>query len=145
MAKSKFYEPYEDTKDLFREIIRNRGLDDAIKIKVLADNKQKDIGKVVKANALMKHMTNEDVIVIINEEVFERLDHGSQYVIAENILTGIHYDPAKEKVEVKKPTVNTYKGVISKHSIETFLKATELVDLAYQQIKEEKKEAKQNA
>jgi len=138
---AKYNEPFEDIQKLFEEIIGDRGLDHMINIKVLTDNNQKKIGKVVKANPLMKHMTGEDVIVIINEDVFERLDDVSQYILAENILTSVTFNGERDKVEIVEPTVQTYKGVIEKHSIDSFLRANELVELTYQQLKEEKAEA----
>lgn len=138
---AKYNEPFEDIQKLFDEIIGDRGLDHMINIKVLSNNNQKEIGTVKKCDPLFKHMTGEDVIVIINEEVFERLDNVSQYVIAENILTAVTWNQDRDRVEIIKPSVKTYKGVIDKHGIETFMRSNELVDLVYQQIKEEKAEA----
>jgi hypothetical protein len=75
---AKFEEVFPDTQNLFNRIIDTADLQRFVNIKILSNDKLKEVGKVVKANDLVRHMTNEDLIIIINEKIFEQLDEAQQ-------------------------------------------------------------------
>ena len=80
---AKYTEPFDDTREVFEEVIIKQQLDLNVNFKVLADNRQKDIYKIFKANDLVKHMTNNDVVIVVNETIFDRLETSQQYMVAE--------------------------------------------------------------
>lgn len=134
---AKYEEPFDDTQKLFDEILRNMSLDRLISVKILTCNTLKELGKIVKANDLVKHMTNEDIIVILNERVFDQLDQEAKFILAEDLLTRIEVNPENGKVAIIKPTVQTYRGILEKWTFDKFIRATDLVDIIFKQIEEE--------
>ena len=95
---AKYLEPFDDTKEIYTDAITRANLDLNVSIKILADNRQKDIYRVFKANDLIKHMTNNDVVIIINENVYDKLTDDQKIMVTEESIAGIHYDDEKEKI-----------------------------------------------
>ena len=95
---AKYLEPFDDTKEIFNEAITKANLDLNVTFKILADNRQKDIYRVFKANDLIKHMTNNDIVIVINETIYDKLNLEQKIMVTEEALAGVHYDNEKEKV-----------------------------------------------
>ena len=57
-----------DTQKIFNQLIDDASLERVVNIKFLGCPELKQIGKVVKANDLLKFMTDNDVIILINED-----------------------------------------------------------------------------
>jgi hypothetical protein len=133
---AKFEDPFQDTKNIFEALISKANLDNFINIKVLTNNRQKEIGKVVKANDLVKHMTNEDVVIILNEAIFEMLEDDQKNLVADEILAGIHFDSEADKIIIEKGDIVTHSGIISKYSFETYFQCHQVIKEAYAQKKE---------
>lgn len=113
---AKFEEVFEDTQGLFNKLIADADLERVLNIKILANNSLKEIGKVVKANDLVKHMTSEDVIIILNEKIFEQLTDEQKTMIAEELLASVSFDDEKGKVVISKPDVNTFSLLLRKYT-----------------------------
>jgi hypothetical protein len=97
---AKYTEPFDETREVFESVIIKQQLDLNVTIKILADNRQKKIVDLFKANALVKHMTDNDVVIVINEAIFDRLDSAQQIMVAEEATAGIYYDLEKEKLTI---------------------------------------------
>ncbi len=113
---AKYEEVYEDTKGLFDTIAANADLTRFVNIKLLAHNKSKDIFKVVKANDLVRHMTNEDIIILLNEKIFEKLTAEQKTMVAEEALATLFYDSEADKLVISKPDVTTFSGLLRKYT-----------------------------
>lgn len=112
---AKYQEVFEDTQDLFTKLIAKTDLERIINIKILANNTLKEIGKVIKANDLVKHMTSEDVIILLNEKVFEKLTPEQKTMVAEDLLAPISYDNEKGKLVISKPDVQAFSLLLRKY------------------------------
>jgi len=142
---AKFEEVFEDTQALFSDLIAKADLEGMVNFKILADNKlKKVVGKVVKANDLVKHMTSEDVIVILNEKIFEQLTDEQKVMAAEDILACVSFDSEKDTVVINKPDVNTYSLLLRKHTYAKYEVLLESIKTLFQVEKDRADEAKEN-
>ena len=60
-----YVEVLDETDKVFREVLMTTTLERYLKVQLLADNGLKEIGKVVKANDLVKYVSDKDIIVIM--------------------------------------------------------------------------------
>lgn len=132
---AKFEQPFEDTKAIFDGVIVNSDLDRYVTIEVLVNNRQKEIYKPIKTNDLTKYKTGIDIFLVINEKVFDQLNEVQKVIIADEALSGIHYDTEKDKLVVSKTDFTTYSGILRKYGAEQCIELKELVKLIYAQEK----------
>jgi hypothetical protein len=133
---AKYEEPFEDTTDLYTKHIENAGLTNYINITVLTNNKAKDVYKVNKANELLKYRTGDDIIIVINETILDRLDDADKEMVIEESISSIHYNIEKERIEISKPDVVTFSGVLSKHGFEKWNRVRETISLLFESEKQ---------
>lgn len=129
----KFEEPFEDTLDLYKARIEKTGLDKYIKITILNNPKAKDIFKVTKASDVLKYRAGDDVIIFINEKIFDQLTDEQREMIVDESLAGIHYEDEKEKLTLSKPDVVTFSGIISRFGFDKYSQLHETIKLIYAQ------------
>jgi hypothetical protein len=128
---AKFEEPFEETQDLYTQLIDRAGLSNYINITILANNKAKEIFKVNKANELHRYRTGDDIIIVINEKIFDQLTPDQRVIVVEESLASIHYNMEKDKIEITKPDVVTFSGILSKHGFDTWNVLQESVKTLY--------------
>ena len=138
---AKFEEPFEDTQDLFNEVIKTAGLDQYVNITILANNKAKEIFKINKANDLLKHRTGDDIIIVLNERIFEGLTDEQRRIVIEESLASIHYDMENDKLVISKPDVVTFSGVLAKHTFDKWEALRESIKTLYAAEKQVEDEA----
>ena len=135
---AKFEDVFDDTQTLFTSLLLNANLAQVVTVKLLTDNKQKDIYKVVKANDLVRYMTNNDVVIILNENIFDQLPEDQKKIIAEEAIASISFDFENDKLALAKPDLTTFSGIISKYSLEKYPETKELIRLLYSQEEDKK-------
>ena len=140
--KSKFIDPYDDTLALFTEGLRNIGLVNSVNLLLLVDNKSKKIFKVKKADDVLRHRTNDDVIIFLNENVFERLPSDIKALVVIEALAYISCDLDSGKVEITKPDFEAHSGVLNQHTYPRINVARESIKSVYDVIKQEEDERK---
>jgi hypothetical protein len=128
---AKYEEPYDDVQNIFDEIITKAELDRFVTIKVLCDDVQKQIGKVAKANELVKHFGGVDIIVIINQRIFDQLTPEQQKMQAEELLAGISWDMEKDRLIMTKPDINAYSGILRKYGYDAYEVLQESIKTLY--------------
>jgi TRAP-type C4-dicarboxylate transport system substrate-binding protein len=138
---AKYEEVFTDTQDLYTRLITNSNLEH-INITILADNKAKKITNTTKANPLMKFRTGDDIIIVLNEKIFEQLPEEQQTILAEESLAGIFYNEEKEAVEIQKEDFIAFSGVIRKYGFDTVEVLRESVKTLYAVEKQAEDEAK---
>lgn len=137
---AKFEEPFEDTKQIFQTVIDGTDLERNVNIKILTNNKLKEIGTVTKTNELVQFLSSENIIIQVNEEVFEMLDELQKTLVADSLVTAIEYDAEKGKISLRKPDVVGHSGVITKYGERVFLNTLETIKLTFAQLKGKKEE-----
>jgi len=138
---AKFEEPFEDTLDLYNEVIKAVGLDQYVNITVLVNNRAKELFKVNKANELLKYRTGDDIIIVLNEQIFEQLTDEQRRIVVEESLASIHYDTENDKLVITKADVITFSGVLSKHTFEKWNTLRESIKSLYDAAKQAEDEA----
>ena len=129
---ARFEEPYEDIESLFDEVVVNQStLPPSVNIKLLADNKSKKIFKVMRANDLLKYRTGDDVIIIINQNIFEQLTDVQKMIVAEEAVAYIAYDMDKDKVLITEPDFLAHSGILRKHTFEVIENVRETIKSLY--------------
>ena len=134
---AKFDEPFEDAQALYDEKIKAIGLDQFINITVVVNNTAKDLFKVNKANDLLKYRTGDDVLIVLNEKIFEQLTDAQKHIVVEDSLASIHFDTEKDRLIITKPDVIAYSGVLSKFTFETWNVVRESIKTLYAAEKSE--------
>jgi len=139
---AKYEEPFLETQRLYDEAIKNAGLKDNIVVNILVNNKAKQIFKIKKADDILKHRTDDDVSIILNEKIFEKLEPEQRVMIVDESLASIGYDSEKGVVVISKPDVVTFSGVIRKHTFESLEVLRESIKTFYEMEKQAEDEAK---
>ena len=98
---AKFEDVGEETKMVFNKVISERGLHPhQITFDIVSDDKQKVLHKTVKANPY--------------EDVFWQLEKDQQIIVAEEAIAGVSYSSEKDSINIEKPDVVTYSGILRK-------------------------------
>jgi Putative phage metallopeptidase len=138
---AKYHELFEDNKDLFTSFIQQIDSLNEVNIKVLGCNTLKEICKVQKATDILKHMTNDDVIILLNENIFEQLDAEQKNIVIEENVARIYFDSEKEKIVLIKPDVNTFSLLLRKYGYNKYERTLESIKALYAQKNEENAQA----
>lgn len=137
---AKYSEVGEFNVNIFADQVAEADLERVLNVKVLADDRQKKIFKVIKANPLVKHMTGEDVIVVINEKIFNGLEDNQKRLVADEAITYIGFDFEKDKIHISNPDINVHTGILRKYGNDIYIGLQEQIKLIYDQKKEVDKE-----
>lgn len=137
---AKYEEPFEETIDLYNQLIEQAGLSNFVNITILTNNKAKEIFKVNKANELLKYRTGDDIIIVLNEKIFDQLTDEQRVIVAEESLASIHFDSEKDKIVISKPDVVTFSGILAKYSFDTWNVLKESITTLYNAEKQEEDE-----
>ncbi len=124
---AKFNEVYQDTQELFSNFINQIDSLSEISVKILSNDKQKEICKVFKANDLLKHMTNEDAVIVVNEKIFEQLDDEQKLMVVEEYVARLYFDAEKGKLSLINPDVNTFSLLLRKYGYDKYERLSESI------------------
>jgi esterase/lipase len=123
---AKFEEVYEDTLELFQKHIDLTSIPRMVKIKILSnDSIKKEFGKVSKASEIVKFMTDYDVVIQVNEPIFDQLEEKQKEYVVKDLLAQICYDMEKDKISILSPDITTFSGVLRNYDIDTYLSIKE--------------------
>ena len=139
---AKFEEVYEDTLSLFQKHIDQTSIPRMVKIKILSNDAiKKEFGKVSKTNDIVKFMTDYDVVIKINEPIFDQLDEKQKEYVVRDLLAQIVYDMEKDKISIVSHDITTFSGVLRNFDIDTYLSIKESIItlLEQKQIEEDSK------
>lgn len=133
----------EENKNLFEEVLNETSIPSWVSFGYLANDSQKDVYKINKASDVIEKLTDGiNFVVIINEEIFDQLDHGQQKKIIHECLAGIVYDSEKDNIIFNKPDFLTYTGLLNKFGHEEIIKLKESIKSLYDLKKQKEEEEK---
>lgn len=138
---AKFEEIDDTTKEIFDSATDKAGLSQIgnITITVISNDKLKKIFEVKKANELLKFRSNDDVIIILNENIFQKLSLEQQNIVAEQALAYISYDGDKDKIVVTPPDFIEHSGILSKYGYDKINLLKESIT-TFMQVEEQREE-----
>ena len=142
---AKFEEVYQETVDVFKTHITKSNIPSFIKIKLLSNNTIKDFGSVTKSQDIIKFMTDYDVIIQVNEPIFDQLQEDQKEYVVKDLLACIIYDMEKDKLSIAQPDVTTFSGVLRQYDIDTYLGIKESIVTLLEEKKIQEDLAKQAA
>ena len=140
---AKFEEVFEDTQELFTKFVDKIDNLREVNIKILANNRLKEIGKVVKANDLLKHLTSEDIIILLNETIFEQLSDEQKEMVIDELIAQVYFDDEKDKITIIKPDVNTFSLLLRKYGYDKYETLHESIKALFGQAEQEAAENEQ--
>lgn len=118
---AKFEEVYQETIDVFKTHIIKSNIPSFIKIKLLSNNTLKDFGSVTKSQDIIKFMTDYDVIIQINEPIFDQLGEDQKEYVVKDLLAHVVYDMEKDKLSIAQADVTTFSGVLRQYDIDMYM------------------------
>ena len=125
---AKFEEVYEDTLSLFQKHIDQTSIPRMVKIKILSNDAiKKEFGKVSKTNDIVKFMTDYDVVIQVNEPIFDQLEDKQKEYVVRDLLAQIVYDIEKDKISIVSHDITTFSGVLRNFDIDTYLSIKESI------------------
>ncbi|MFW6243479.1 MAG: putative metallopeptidase [bacterium] len=138
---SKFVDVYPETQELFDQVLESTLIPNWVEIKLMANNSQKELYTIRKVNELFEVLTNGlSIVLILNEEIFDKLEEEQQKLVFEEALTGVHVSDT-DKISIEKYDFSTYSGMLQKHGDETMIKLKESIISLFDEKRQE--EAKQ--
>ena len=87
----------------------------------------KEIGKVSKTSDLVKYKTSDDVVILLNEKIFEQLSDEQKQMVVEGLVAQIYYDLEKGKISIIKPDFTTFSLLLDKYGAEKCLTLNTLI------------------
>ena len=122
------------TKEVFDDVILQADLTRFVKIKVIGDDKQKKIHDIKRVGELPKFLTGDDteIVIVINEHIFFQLEDDQQRLVAEEAIAGIVFNSEKDKIEIKRPDVQAFSGVIQKFGYDKYDVVRESIKTLYE-------------
>lgn len=134
---AKFDELFDDVQEVFDNAVNRTTLERQVKIKIVANDKLKEIYKVVKTNDLTKYLADDiDVVIIVNQFIFDQLEDGMKDIVVDEALAYINFDPEKDKVSLGKPDLNTFTPIIMKHGFESYVRVQETLKSLFDKKRE---------
>jgi hypothetical protein len=125
---AKFEEVGDDTLQLFRSHIDQSYIPRSVKFKIVSNDKlKKEFGKVSKAQDIVKFLTDYDVVIQINEPIFDQLEERQKEYIVKDLLAQVSYDMDKEKINIVQHDIITSSMVLRNYDIDTYLSIKESI------------------
>ena len=139
---AKFEVASDDVEKLFEQVRDNTSIQNWVEFKVLCNNKQKEVCKIVKSNELVELLTEGiNFVVVINEEIFRGLPDDMRRIVIDECLAGVFVSET-DTVSIEKPDFNTYTGVLAKYGDSMIIKLHESIKSLYDAKKQKDDEAK---
>lgn len=139
---AKFFETSADIAELAQDKFEDTGLAQmGIQLKVISVTKAKNVLKTSKAGATIQYLTKKDAILIVYEEVFDRLSDEYKEKLMEGALSNISYDTEKDRLNVETDIAKEIFRMRQKY--ENYVDMVEASYLVAQQIEDEEKQRKE--
>ena len=139
---AKFFETSADIAELAQDKFEDTGLAQmGIELKVISVTKAKNVLKASKAGATIQYLTKKDAILIVYEEVFDRLSDEYKEKLMEGALSNISYDTEKDRLNVETDIAKEIFRMRQKY--ENYVDMVEASYLVAQQIEDEEKQRKE--
>ena len=133
----------DDVTNAVQEVIDKMGLTLYVRFSALHVSGQKQLVKVAKVSPTTEYFNQkpDNIIVYVNEEIYDMLEQKQRMMLIANALYGISYDDEKDKLNVIQPELGISLGGYQQYGSD-LVDAAEAVQLALQQLKERQEEEK---
>jgi len=139
---SKFQEVDGDVQSLFEQVLNATSIPQWLEFRVMYNDKQTEIYKVVKANDLWEALSDGvNFAVVLNLVIFNELQLDQKLIVFEEALSGVLVN-SEDKITVEKPDFSTYSGLLQKYGADTMIRLKETVKSLFDKKKAEEDQAK---
>jgi hypothetical protein len=128
-VKEKFSEVTDETKDMFNALLKKMNQPFSLKFSLINNSKLKTAVKVQKVSDIYQYISNFDVIVFFNEDIFDKLDNGAKEILLLQELDKISVNIDSGKIKFLKPDMVTFSGILKKYGLEKVARANQLNEL----------------
>jgi len=140
----KYNEVSEEVQSIFAQVLSGTSLPKFLQFRLLSSEKLKDCYKVQKTNDLYETITEGlNIVIIINEKIFDQLNPEQQLLIMEEALTSITVNLENDKITIERPDIFTFSSYLAKYGDSTIIRLKETVKSLVDAIEREERDAKQ--
>lgn len=133
----------DEVKETFNRVLNETSIPEWVNFEVLANDKQKEVYIIKKANDLIEHLTDGiNFVVILNEEIFDQLPDHQQEMLLNESLAGVTVDFEKDTVALEKPNFTTYGSILRTYGHEDVISLKESIKSLYDAKKQQEDEEK---
>lgn len=129
----KYYELDEDTIKAFKDVFNKKAFPINISFQFIGCSSQKALIKISKVSDLYEFVLEKQLVVSVNEELFDAFDDESKTILFEQEIDKLAVDADKGKIKMVKPDLNTFSGLVNKYGIEAVSRANSVEVLSVQQ------------
>ena len=133
----KIYKLSDDTIDDFKKVIMKKAFPVNLDILFLGSSSQKGLIKVAKIPENYEFILEKNILVTINEELYDAYDEICREILFEQEIDRISINVESGKVKFIKPDLSTFSGIVKKYGVEEVSSANQ-VDLLSTEQKEDK-------
>lgn len=148
-----FNQASEFNSAIFEEILSQSSLGQVISISILSSSKLKMnpcglCGKVYRTSDVVKQAISDkfsgvpDFVIVINEDVFDRLDITQQKIVADKLIAQLGFDYEKGTTTIIAPDVQEFSGILKKYNFNDLESLKLYVESTYEKLEEESEDAK---
>lgn len=126
---------------LVQDITMEMGLSNYVNFLTFNIDSQKEVVKLQIANNVVKKLTEKEVVILVYEDAFDKVDEKTKYSWLRMALDNVVYDYEKDKVSISNQTISIPIGYYHKFG-NIAVQQAELAILTIQEIEDERKRLK---
>lgn len=123
MKKQERYSKTSDDVITFFNEINKTQYTEAVKFEFISDSEAKELITIKKISDTYKFLLERDILVIINEDLFDKFDEINKKLLIEEEISKIQVNYETDKIKIGKADFITNIRTITKYGIETIARA----------------------
>lgn len=128
-AKENFYELDSTTEEQFVEIFNKKSFPVNIKFLFQGNSKQKQMIKVSKIPDQYAFSLKKELLVSINEDLFDVFDEDSITILIEQEIDKININMESGKIKLVSTDLNTFSSIVNKWGVDKVARANKVEEL----------------
>lgn len=128
-AKENFYELDSTTEGQFVEIFNKKSFPVNIKFLFQGNSKQKQMIKVSRIPDQYAFSLNKELLVSINEDLFDVFDEDSITILIEQEIDKININMESGKIKLVSTDLNTFSSIVNKWGVDKVARANKVEEL----------------
>lgn len=129
----RFVEISDEVKEHFNDVYLKKSFPFKIGFKFICDTKLKQMIKVQKLSDMYQFLIEKEILVLVNEDLYDRMDEESQNILFEQELDKIAINSESGKITMNKPDLVTFSPIMQKYGHEAVMRANQVETLASEQ------------
>jgi len=123
----------DEVRDHFNDVYTKKSFPFKIGFKFINDSKLKQMVKVQKLSDMYQFLLEKEVLVLINEDLYDKMDEESQNILFEQELDKVSIHGETGKITMNKPDLVTFSPIMQKYGHEAVMRANQVEMLATEQ------------